>query len=131
MPLVYVRTPRLASSTCGAKRSDHTCRARLSSRGLPAAGESAHVHWRSRAHFYGIAAQMIRRILVDTPAHRWRQRGAGALKLELDEGMAIHDKRSISSSRRSSGTLAALDERQSRIVELRSSPGFRWKKPRK
>jgi len=85
------------------------------------------VHWRNRAHFYGIAAQMIRRILVDhARAQQAGKRGSGAVKIELDEAMAVSRQRELDLVGLDDALqrLSALDERQGRIVELRFFAGL-------
>jgi RNA polymerase sigma factor (TIGR02999 family) len=86
------------------------------------------VQWKNRAHFYGIAAQMIRRILVDyARSQHAEKRGAGAIKLELDEAMAVPQSSSevdLLGLSDALDRLAELDERQSRVVELRFFAGL-------
>jgi RNA polymerase sigma factor (TIGR02999 family) len=86
------------------------------------------VQWKSRAHFYAIAAQMIRRILVDyARSQHAEKRGAGAVKLVLDEAMAVPQQAAdidLLGLNDALERLAELDERQSRIVELRFFTGL-------
>src|SRR5664279_3181732 len=66
MPLVYGELRRLAGAHLRRERSDHTLQSTaLVHEAFLRLVNQRDVHWRSRAHFYGIAAQMIRRILVD------------------------------------------------------------------
>ena len=85
--------------------------------------------WRNRAHFFGIAAQMIRRILVDHARVQGSQkRGSGAVKLELDPALAgAQDSRldvDLLTLNDALDRLSQLDARQGRIVELRFFAGL-------
>src|SRR5262245_26202197 len=52
--------------------------------------DQRNVQWRNRAHFFGIAAQLMRRILIDhARSHHYAKRGAGALEVSLDEAAAV------------------------------------------
>jgi RNA polymerase sigma-70 factor, ECF subfamily len=85
------------------------------------------VHWRNRAHFFGIAAQMMRRILVDYARSRsYAKRGGGAREMSLDEALILSDERSaeIVALDETLERLAQLDERKSQIVELRFFGGL-------
>src|SRR3954453_12748403 len=86
MPLVYAELRRLAGSHLRRERSDHTLQSTaLVHEAFLRLVNQRDVHWRSRAHFYGIAAQMIRRILVDhARSQQAGKRGSGAIRLELD-----------------------------------------------
>ena len=85
------------------------------------------VRWQNRAHFFGIAAQMIRRILVDyARARSADKRGSGAEKLSLDEAIALPggpDLDLVALDDALEG-LATIDPRQSRLVELRFFAGL-------
>jgi RNA polymerase sigma-70 factor (ECF subfamily) len=75
--------------------------------------DQRNVRWQNRAHFYGIAAQMMRRILVDYARGRlYAKRGEGAQQISLDEAMTLTDERSAE--------LVALDETLRRLVEIDS-----------
>jgi RNA polymerase sigma factor (TIGR02999 family) len=86
------------------------------------------VAWKNRAHFYAIAAQMIRRILVDyARSQHAEKRGSGAIKLALDEAMDVPQQKGELDLLGLNGALdklAELDPRQSRIVELRFFAGL-------
>jgi len=86
------------------------------------------VEWRNRAHFYGIAAQMIRRILVDyARSHHAEKRGSGAVKLALDEALAVPQQKTdldLLGLNDALEQLAQMDPRQNRIVELRFFAGL-------
>jgi RNA polymerase sigma factor (TIGR02999 family) len=87
------------------------------------------VEWRNRAHFFAIAAQMMRRILVDyARAQRREKRGSGAVKLELDaalgEGLDSGLDLDILALNDALDELSRLDSRQGRVVELRFFAGL-------
>ncbi len=80
------------------------------------------VQWRSRAHFFGISAQLMRRILIDhARSYQYARRGRGALKVSLDEAAAVTDARAaeLLAVDEALEKLTAIDERKGRIVELR------------
>lgn len=128
MPLVYAELRRLAGSYLRRERSEHTLQSTaIVHEAFLRLVNQREVQWRSRAHFYGIAAQMIRRILVDhARAHRAGKRGAGGLRIELDESMAVSSQQEMDLVGLDAALerLAAMDERQSRIVELRFFTGL-------
>ncbi len=89
--------------------------------------DQARVKWQNRAHFLGVAAQMIRRILVDhVRAKRAAKRGAGAMTLSLDESIEVAGRRDVDlvSLDDALEELARFDPRQARIVELRYFTGL-------
>jgi len=128
MPLVYGELHRLASAYLRRERPNHTLQSTaLVHEAFLRMVSQQDVAWRSRAHFYGIAAQMIRRILVDyARSHHAEKRGSGAVKLELDEALAVAQDSGLDllGLNDALDRLAALDPRQSRIVELRFFTGL-------
>jgi RNA polymerase sigma factor (TIGR02999 family) len=129
MPLVYGELRRLASAYLRRERSNHTLQSTALVHEAFMRMVSQHdVQWKNRAHFYGIAAQMIRRILVDyARSQHAEKRGSGAVKLELDEAMAVAQSSpdvDLLSLNDALERLAQLDERQSRVVELRFFAGL-------
>ena len=90
MPIVYGELRRLASAYLRHERSNHTLQstALVHEAFMRLVGQHS-VEWRNRADFFAIAAQMMRRILVDyARAQRREKRGSGAVKLELDAALA-------------------------------------------
>ena len=81
------------------------------------------VQWQNRAHFFGIAAQMMRRILVDHARHQHRdKRGGPAQKLSLDEAIAVAEPEvdvDLLALDEALTALARIDPRGARIIELR------------
>ena len=83
--------------------------------------------WQNRAHFFGVAAHVMRRILVDhARSRRTTKRGGAARKVELDEaaGLSIERSEELLAIDEALSRLARVDERQARIVELRFFGGL-------
>ena len=128
MPLVYDELRRLARSYLQRERSDHTLQATgLVHEAYLRLVDQSSMNWQNRAHFFGVAAAVMRRILVDyARSHRAEKRGGDREKLTFDEALASSGERAVD--------LIALDEalhdletfdvRQSRIVELRFFGGL-------
>jgi RNA polymerase sigma factor (TIGR02999 family) len=85
------------------------------------------VRWQNRAHFFGIAAQLMRRILIDhARSHHYAKRGGGALRVSLDETAAVTNARAaeLLAVEEALEKLTAMDARKGRIVELRFFGGL-------
>ena len=85
------------------------------------------VEWQSRAHFFGVAAQMMRRILIDHAKTKHRlKRGGTAIKVSLDENVNFSQERAAELIALDDAlqALAHIDERKSKIVELRYFGGL-------
>jgi RNA polymerase sigma factor (TIGR02999 family) len=127
-PLVYQELKRLAARYLRRERSDHT----LQSTALVHEAwlrliDQRQVHWQNRAQFFGVAAEMIRRILIDHARGRQAaKRGDGAIKLSLDEALFTPDRRDLDLVALDDALqdLARLDPQQSRLVELRYFAGL-------
>src|ERR1700678_4750759 len=90
LPLVYGELHRLASSYMRRERPDHTLQATalINEAYLRLVGED--IDWNSRAHFIGLAANVMRRVLVDyARAHNAEQRGGGLQRVEMQDELAI------------------------------------------
>ena len=128
MPLVYEELHRLAHRYMGRERIGHT----LQTSGLVNEAylrliDQSQVHWQNRAHFFGIAAQMMRRILVDYARNRrYAKRGGSARQVSLDEAMIVSEERSAEVVALDDALkgLAEIDPRKSQIVELRFFGGL-------
>ena len=127
LTLVYAELRRLAATYLRRERPDHTMQATdlVHEAYLRMAGEET--PWQNRAHFFGAAAQVMRRILVDhARAHNAQKRGDGQPKVSPDQALNL----SAAESQRlleiddALTRLAALDARQARIVELRFFAGL-------
>ena len=89
--------------------------------------DQTRVNWQSRAHFFGVASRLMRRILVDhARSHLAEKRGGSAQKLSLDEAIGVARKREVALDALDDAlnTLSEIDPRQSRIVELRFFGGL-------
>ncbi len=128
IPLVYAELHRLAASYLGRERKDHTLQstALVHEAYLRLVGR-ANVDFRDRAHFMGVAAQVIRAILVDHARARGAaKRGAGAVRVTLDENVALPDPGAVDlmALEEALRTLSRIDPQQERIVELRFFGGM-------
>jgi RNA polymerase sigma factor (TIGR02999 family) len=128
LPLVYDELRRLARSYLRRERPDHTLQATaLVHEAYIRLIDQHSVSWQNRAHFFGIASQMMRRILVNHALSRAAvKRGGLAQKLSLDEAVGLGDQPEVDliALDRALNELEALDSRQSRIVELRYFGGL-------
>ena len=128
MPLVYNELKRLAGSYLRRERPDHTLQsAALVNEAYLRLVDQTQTRWQNKSHFYGIAAQMMRRILADhARGHNAAKRGAGMPELELDEAMAQAHSRSVDvlDLEEALQRLEKLDPQQGRIVELRFYSGL-------
>jgi RNA polymerase sigma factor (TIGR02999 family) len=128
MPLVYGELHRLAQRYLRRERSDHTLQSTaLVHEAYLKMVDQKNVRWQNRAHFFGVAAQSIRHILVDhARSHLAAKRGAGAAKLSLDEAIGVPEKKEVDllALDQALEGLAALDPQQGRIVELRFFGGL-------
>ena len=89
--------------------------------------DQAHVSWQNRAHFYAIAAQTMRRILVDRARGRARiKRGGDAYRISLDQadGFDVESSKDLLALDEALQVLASIDPRRSRVVELRFFGGL-------
>lgn len=89
--------------------------------------DQKNVQWQNRAHFFAIAAQMMRRILVDYARSRnYAKRGGGASALSLDEALIVSDARNeeVVNVHEALERLTEFDSRKGQIVELRFFGGL-------
>src|SRR5919202_362276 len=128
MPLIYEELRRLAHRYMSRERAGHTLQTTaLVNEAYLRLVDWKEVRWQNRAHFFGVAAQMMRRILVDFARSRqYAKRGGGALQVSLDEAANFSTERgadlvALDDALRS---LAELDERKSKVVELRFFGGL-------
>src|SRR5262245_38771067 len=128
MPLVYNELHRLARNYMRRERPDHTLQATsLVNEAYLRLIDVNRVEWRNRAHFLALAAQMMRRILVESARNRQRQkRGGGAVHMNLEDVQELPDAKEhdlVALSDALSG-LATFDARMSQVVELRFFGGL-------
>ncbi|MDX2031238.1 MAG: sigma-70 family RNA polymerase sigma factor [Blastocatellia bacterium] len=128
LPLVYDELRRQAARYLRRERPDHTLQATaLVHETYLQLVDQSQVNWQNRAHFFGAAAQAMRRILVDSArAHQAEKRGGGEAPLPLDEAIGVSDKRTaeVIALDDALQTLAQMDPRQCRVVELRYFGGL-------
>jgi RNA polymerase sigma factor (TIGR02999 family) len=128
LPVVYDELRKLAKSYLRRERSDHTLQATaLVHEAYLRLIDQNQVTWQNRAHFFGIAAQMMRRILVNhAVARQTDKRGGGAQKLSLDEAIDLAEERAVDLIALDDAmkALAAFDPQQARVVELRYFGGL-------
>ena len=128
IPMVYAELRRLAASYMRKERCDHTLQATaLVHEAYLKLIEQRSVNWQSRAHFFGIAAQIMRRILVDhARGHLRDKRGGGQQEVPLDEAIIFAPEQSgeLINLDEALNRLATLDPRQAKIVELRFFGGL-------
>lgn len=128
IPLIYDELRRLAEHYLRRERPNHTLQpTALVHEAYLRLVNQRQVQWHNRAYFFGAAAQVIRRILVDhAREHQAAKRGGGEHKVTLDEDVALSEQRDLDllalddALRR----LAEIDPQKSRIVELRFFSGL-------
>jgi len=128
VPIVHGELRRLARHYMRGERDNHTLQtSALINEAYLRLVDHKDLDWQNRAHFFGVAAQAMRRVLVDhARARGYQKRGAGARAVELEDAAMVADERA--------GELVALDEallelerydeRKARIVELRYFGGL-------
>ncbi len=128
MSLVYDELRRLAASYLRRERTGHTLQpTALVHEAYLQLIDQSQVSWESRAHFFGAAAQLMRRILVDhARAHNAEKRGGGEERLELNEAIGVPAQKDLNllALDDALSELARIDPQQSQIVELRYFGGL-------
>ena len=128
LPLVYDELRRLAQSYLRRENLGHTLQSTaLVHEAYLRLVDQRNVNWQNRSHFFGIAAQMMRRVLVDhARAHHAAKRGSGGIKVTLDEGLVAAEQRDVNviALDEALTRLAEIDPQQTRIVELRFFAGL-------
>lgn len=127
-PLVYDELRRLARAYLRHERQGHTLESTaLVHEAYMRLVDQREVQWHSRNQFFGIAASLIRRILVDHARARLAaKRGGSSIKLSLDEAMAAAEKKDLDLIALNDAlkALTETDGQQARIVELRYFAGL-------
>ncbi|MDQ6655501.1 MAG: sigma-70 family RNA polymerase sigma factor [Verrucomicrobiota bacterium] len=128
IPLVQPELHRLAQRHMRSERPGHTLQttALLDDAFLELA-DKTHPQWQNRAHFFAVAAQLMRRIMVDHARQRQAQkRGGGAIRVTLDEVAAVTQMRAdqLLALDEALDELAAFDQRQAQVVEMRYFGGL-------
>jgi RNA polymerase sigma factor (TIGR02999 family) len=128
MTLVYDELRKLAGGYLQAERADNTLQATaLVHEAYLRLVDWQNVTWQNRAHFFAVAAQVMRHILVDHAREKGAQkRGGGMTKLSLDEALSFAQQREVDMVALDDALkeLAEFDETQGKIVELRFFGGL-------
>ncbi|CAN5785984.1 sigma-70 family RNA polymerase sigma factor [soil metagenome] len=128
IPLVYDELRRMAHYYMARESPDHTLQTTaLVNDAYLRLIDQKRTHWQNRAQFFGIAAQLMRRILVDhARSHAYAKRGGGAIQVPLDEGAVLSPQRAadVVALDDALNHLATIDPRKCQIVELRYFGGF-------
>jgi RNA polymerase sigma-70 factor (ECF subfamily) len=127
LPLVYAELHRLARSYMRRERPDHTLQATalINEAYLRLVGED--IDWNSREHFIGLAAHVMRRVLVDYARTRnAEQRGGGLKRVEMQDDLAISPEQldQVEELDEALKKLEKENPRQARVVELRYFGGL-------
>jgi len=128
MPVVYQELRRLAQNYLSDERRGHTLQTTaLVHEAYLRLVDQRSVNWQNRAQFFGVAAQMMRRILINHAVDRQAKKRQGyATKVSLDEAVSFFEQREVDlmALDEALNGLAALDAQQARIVELRFFAGL-------
>jgi RNA polymerase sigma factor (TIGR02999 family) len=128
MPLVYQELRRLAKSYMRRQNPGHTLQTTaLVNEAYLRLIDSSRVNWQNRTHFFAIAAQLMRRILVDSARRRNSLKRGGVLReVSFEEVFAVpsEEKTDIIALDEALNILAQLNQRQSQIVEMRYFGGL-------
>jgi RNA polymerase sigma-70 factor, ECF subfamily len=127
-PLIYDELKRLARSYMRRERPDHTLQATgLVHEAYLKLVQQENIAWESRSHFFGIAAHLMRQILIDhARAHLCQKRGGALNFVPLNEALAFSPEKSEELVRLDEALkhLSAIDARQGKVVELRFFGGL-------
>jgi RNA polymerase sigma factor (TIGR02999 family) len=128
MPLVYDELRKMAKRYMARQKPGHTLQttALINEAFIKLVGQKDK-HWQNRAHFFGVAAQAMRHLLVDYARSRqYEKRGGGSPVLSLDEALTVSRERTseLVALDDALKELAKLDERKSKVVELRFFGGL-------
>jgi len=128
IPLVYQKLRRMAHQHMRKERPGHTLQtSALVHEAFVRLIDQTNIQWQNRAHFFGIAAQMMRRILVDHARSRqYAKRGGDVRRISLDEVAVVSEERAaeVVALDDALNSLAAVDQRKSQVVELRFFGGL-------
>jgi len=127
VPLVHAELRRLARHYMRRERAGHTLQTTaLINEAYLRLIDGPRVPWQNRAHFFGIAARLMRRILVDFARERNFKKRAGGRQVSLDATMVVSPAQNtdVVALDEALDALAAVDERKARVVELRHFGGL-------
>jgi RNA polymerase sigma-70 factor, ECF subfamily len=127
-PLVYQQLHRAAQRYMAGERSGHVLQTTaLVNEVYLRLVDCNQIDWQDRAHFFAVSAQLMRRILVDFARSRgYQKRGGGAPHVSLDEAPSVCNEpdANLVAMDDALKALAAVDERKSKVVELRFFGGL-------
>ena len=127
-PIVYEELRRLARRSLGGERAGHTLQpTALLHEAYAKLAQQEGQDFESRAHFFGVAAHLMRLILVDYARRKNRiRRGSGSVHLQIDEALSAGEQRPDVLVRLDDALneLAKFDERKSKIIEMRFFAGM-------
>jgi RNA polymerase sigma factor (TIGR02999 family) len=127
-PLVYDELHRLAHGYMRGERAGHTLQTTaLVNEAYTRLIDWKNVRWQNRAHFFGVSAQLMRRILVDFARSRdYQKRGGGRRAVTLNEAIDVANEKGVDliALDEALTALAELDPRQSKVIELRFFGGL-------
>jgi RNA polymerase sigma factor (TIGR02999 family) len=128
IPIVHDELHRIAAACMAGERPGHSLQttALVNEAYLRLVG-TRRVNWQNRAHFLAMAARLMRRILVDVArSKQYQKRGAGAVRVTLVDDIALSSEpgRDLVALDEALEALAAVDERKSRVIELRFFGGL-------
>jgi RNA polymerase sigma factor (TIGR02999 family) len=131
VPVVEVELRRLARGYLTRERREHTLQVTaLVNEAFIRLVDARHLRWQDRAHFLGISARLMRRVLVDHARSRaYQKRGGGAQHVTLNDALLGSpeppvDRLDLVALDRALEALAAVDVRKSRVIELRFFGGL-------
>ena len=128
MSLVYEELHRLAHLYMNRERPGHTLQtSALVNEAFVRLVDQRDVHWQNRSHFFGIAAQMMRRVLVDYARSRqYQKRGGDVVQVSLNEELIVSNEQTaeVVALDDALKSLATFDQRKCQIVELRFFAGL-------
>jgi len=128
VPLLYSELRRMAASYLSRERRDHTLQpTAVVHEAYLRLVDQKNVHWQNRQHFFGVAAQAMRRVLVDhARSHQSLKRGGAQGKVPLESAMVCATDRSaeLVAIDEALSRLATFDPQQARIIELRFFGGL-------
>jgi RNA polymerase sigma factor (TIGR02999 family) len=128
MPFVYDELRRLARAFLSKERGEHTLQpTALVHEAYLRLVDQTRANWQNRSHFYGIAASMMRRVLIDhARAHATGKRGGAAIRLSIDDLQIPLEQRAagLLDLDEALQRLTEMDERKGRIVEMRFFGGL-------
>ena len=127
LPLVYAELHRLATSYLRRERQDHTLQPTSLINEAYIRLAKGHLDWQNREHFIGVAANTMRRVLVDhARTHKAKMRGGELRRVELEDALIISDERAeeMLALDDALNELTKANPRQAQVVELRYFGGL-------